>query len=153
MHWSQVLSTLGEQDQIAFRKDFDRCREDFLDTCRGACVLKEPKVAKIVADSLMHFDGDRYHLGDFVIMPNHFHVLVTFPDPQHVKSQRDSWLHYTARKINQEPGKSGKFWQQEPFDHLVRSSGQCEYLRNYMADNPRKAKLQSGHYFFRRGPR
>ena len=64
--------------------------------------------------------------------------------------QCDSWLHYTAFQINQEIGEKGKFWQQEPFDHLVRSLEQYEYLRQYIADNPRKAGLKSGECLYRR---
>ena len=43
-----------------------------LDKGLGACVL----LAKIVVDNLLYFNGDRYHIGDFVIMPNHVHLLV-----------------------------------------------------------------------------
>lgn len=46
--------------------------------CHVACLLRQPVLAKIVADSLRHFDGDRYCLGDFVVMPNHVHLLVAF---------------------------------------------------------------------------
>lgn len=44
----------------------------------------------------------------------------------------------------------GKFWQQEPFDHLVRSPDQYDYLREYIADNPSKAGLRPGDYHYRK---
>jgi type I restriction enzyme R subunit len=47
-------------------------------------------------------------------------------------------------------GENGKFWQQEPFDHLVRSLEQYEYLRQYIADNAQKARLKTGEYLYRR---
>ena len=46
-----------------------------MDSCHGTCPLKSRDCAEIVADALRHFDGDRYLLGDFVIMPNHVHLL------------------------------------------------------------------------------
>ena len=57
--------------------------------------------------------------------------------------QCDSWLHYTAVRINQAIDEKGKFWQQEPFDHLVRNPEQYEYLRRYIAENPHKAEWKS----------
>ena len=122
----------------------------FLDTCHGTCMMRHPELSKIVADSFMHFDGDRYRMGDFVVMPNHAHLLVAFACPEALKEQCDSWMHYTGWKINQALGQSGKFWQQEPFDHLVRSPEQYEFLRKYIADNPRKANLKPGEYHYRR---
>ena len=149
-HWSIVLPTLGEKDRSEFHKRFNRCREDFLDTCHGRCLLRRPEVARIVADAFLHFDGRRYRMGDFVVMPTHVHLLAAFAAAETMKEQCDSWLHYTARQINLVMGEKGKFWQQEPFDHLVRSLEQYEYLRQYIADNPRKVRLKSGEYLYRR---
>jgi putative transposase len=149
-HWSQVVPTLEQTEQHEFKKEFNRCREDFLDTCNGRCVLRNPELAKIVTDSLLHFDGERYRMGDFVVMPNHVHLLASFATAETMKDHADSWLHYTAVQINRKLGEKGKFWQQEPFDHLVRSLEQYDYLRQYIADNPKKAKMQTGEYYYRR---
>jgi type I restriction enzyme R subunit len=94
----------------------------------------------------MHFDGDRYELTDFVIMPNHVHLLVVFPAEDMMLRQCESWKHFTATKINQALGRKGQFWQQDGFDHLVRSAEQFNYLRRYLAENPQKARLRPGEY-------
>jgi REP element-mobilizing transposase RayT len=142
-HWSQ-------KERTDFQKRFNRCREEFLDSCRGRCLLKRPELAQIVADSLLHFDGQRYRMGDFIVMPNHVHLLAVFSTAEAMKEQCDSWLHYTAVRINQTIGENGKFWQQEPFDHLVRSPEQYEYLTQYIADNPKKSGLKPGEYHYHR---
>jgi len=147
--WSQVLPVLDEKERREFHKHFNRCREDALDTCRGRCLLRHPELATIVADSLMHFDGRRYRMGDFVVMPNHVHLLAAFPTAEAMQTQLDSWTHYTAFRIQQHIGEKGRFWQQEPFDHLVRSLEQYEYLRDYIAGNPKKAKLNEGEFIYR----
>ena len=85
-------------------------------------------------------------------MPNHVHLLAAFPTEEAMAQQFDSWLHYTAWQINKKLGQRGHFWQQEPFDHLVRNLDQYEYLRRYIADNPRKAKLKEGEYLYYRRP-
>lgn len=117
-----------------------------LDASHGACVLRHPDLARIVADSLEHFDGERYVLTDYVVMPNHVHVLAAFPDESIMLRQCESWKHFTATTINRRLGRSGRFWQQDGFDHLVRSPEQFEQLRCYLAENPRKARLQAGEY-------
>jgi type I restriction enzyme R subunit len=71
-----ALRTLPEAQQREFHRTFSREFMEYLDKGHGACVLKRPELAKIVAASLKHFDGQRYHLGDCVVMPNHVHVLV-----------------------------------------------------------------------------
>ena len=51
-------------------------------------------LAQIVADSLLHFNGDRYWMGDLVVMPNHVHLLAvpkvagTFRVPSAVEAVR-----------------------------------------------------------------
>ena len=149
-HWSKILPTLDDNERSDFHKQFNRCREDFLDTCHGRCLLRRPGLAKIVADSLLHFDGERYRMGDFVVLPNHVHLLAAFPSAEAMKEQFDSWLHYTAFRIHEQIDGKGKFWQQEPFDHLVRSVEQYEYLRDYIADNPKKARLKEDEFIYRR---
>jgi putative transposase len=150
LHWSDVLPQLPERVRAEFRREFNRTREMFLDTCHGQCLLRKPELARIVAESLLHFDGLRYRMGDFVVMPNHVHLLAAFPTEESMKEQCDSWLHFTAFRINQVTGGKGHFWQEEPFDHLVRSPEQYVYLRQYIEDNPTKAGLRVGEYRYYR---
>jgi hypothetical protein len=60
-----------------------------------------------------------------------------------------TWLRFTARRINKALGRSGHFWQTEPFDHLVRGAEQFEYLRRYIRDNPARAGLKPGEFLYR----
>jgi len=142
---------LDELDQ-AHRNEFQKLRKQIwqrhLDDCHGACVLKQPELAKEVAQSLQHFDGERYDLDSFVVMPNHVHVLVQFRPPTTMRQQLTSWLRFSAKQINQRLGQKGVFWQSEPFDHLVRSAEQFEYLQRYIAENPKKAKLKVGEFLY-----
>jgi putative transposase len=112
-----------------------------LDAGAGECLLAGPELSRIVADSLHHFDQSRYILTDFVIMPNHVHLLAAFPDEDAMLSQCTSWKRFTARQINALTGRGGEFWQVEQFDHLVRSAEQFEHYRRYIAENPQRAGL------------
>jgi len=123
---------------------------EYLDRGYGECVLKRPELAAIVADSLRHGDGQCYTLGDFVIMPNHVHLLTCLLGGTDSQKQCFSWKKFTATRINRESGRRGRFWQEESFDHLVRTPEQFDYLRRYIADNPAKARLREGDYLYYR---
>ncbi len=148
-HWSAVLQNIDEREQVAFHQQFNRCREDYLDNGRGRCLLRRPELARIVADALLHFDRSQYEMGDFVIMPNHVHLLAAFADADAMRKQFTSWLRFSAAKINKRIGERGHFWQREPFDHLVRNPDQYDYLKTYIAENPINAQLRKGEYLYR----
>ena len=149
-HWTKIVPTLCDADRLAFNKRFERARNECLDRCHGRCLLKRPALATIVTNSLLHFDQQRYRMGDFIVMPNHVHLLAAFASEDAMKTQCDSWLHFTAFQINTAIGERGKFWQSEPFDHLVRSTEQYEYLRKYIEENPKKASLRPEEYLYRK---
>ncbi|MCC6125077.1 MAG: transposase [Pirellulales bacterium] len=130
------FSQLPEAARRQFHDTFSREHLEALDKGHGACMLRRPELRKIVVDSLRHFDGDRYHLGDFVVMPNHVHVIVCLIGDTEIESQCSSWKRFSARKINQTLGATGRFWQEESFDHLIRSPEQFESIQQYIRNNP-----------------
>ena len=150
--WSARLCQFDVGLCREFQREFSDRWNEHLDACYGACVLRRPEMARLVADSLRHFDGDRYEMTDFVVMPNHVHILVAFPSKTSMLKQCESWKYYTARQINRKLGRNGRFWQQDGFDHLVRSQEQFDYLRRYLADNPVRARLQPGEFIHEAKP-
>ena len=140
--WKMRVQQLPPELMLEYHERFTTRWHDELDACHGSCVLERPEIAEIVTNSLLHFDGDRYEMLDFVIMPNHVHLMATLSDRQAMLDQCDSWKHFTAREINRQLGTQGRFWQQDAFDHLVRHGGQFRRLRDYIANNPAKAKLR-----------
>jgi REP element-mobilizing transposase RayT len=144
--WGVRLRVLSEEQRREFHTTFSREFLEYLDRGHGECVLKRPELAGIVASSFHHFDGRRYHLGDFVVMPNHVHILVCLLGATELGAVCYSWKKFTAGAINRELGRTGRFWQEESFDHLVRTPEQFDHLRHYIAENPRKAGLSTGEY-------
>ena len=118
-----------------------------LDNCFGACVLRNAEARMEVVKSFLHFNGDRYDLDRFVVMPNHVHVLIQMRDVG-LRKQFRELQRYSARKINKILGRTGQLWQGEPFDHVVRNERQFEYLRSYIIDNPKKANLSSSEFTY-----
>jgi REP element-mobilizing transposase RayT len=121
-----------------------------LDAGHGECVLRNVVCREIVAKALRHFDGTRYHLGDFVIMPNHVHLLVGLIGDSDIEKVCYSWKKFTAIEINRLLRLGGEFWQSESFDHLVRSSDQFEAIQRYIEANPSKARLHQSNFLYER---
>jgi len=121
---------------------FSKRMERLLDDCLGSCVLRQEKIAKILADALLYFNKKKYILDDWVIMPNHVHILVkpineyTLPEITH------SWKSFTANEINKVLGRSGQLWLHESYDHIVRNEKAFYSIKNYIRNNPVKANLK-----------
>jgi type I restriction enzyme R subunit/putative DNA methylase len=132
----------------AIRGDNDRAREEldrefhrqiqrYLDRGVGECHLKRPDVAQMVAEALLHFHEQQYWLDDWVIMPNHVH-LILWPMPNHTLSEiLRSRKRHTARQANIILGRTGQtFWQPESYDHWIRSDEEKARIRRYIRNNP-----------------
>ena len=144
--WEAVVQNWPMQRICEFRKFLSDRWGEHLDALHGECVLRWADCSRIVADSLRHFDEDRYSLCDYVVMPNHVHLLAAFANEEAMLAQCESWKRFMARRINEVLGRSGRFWAQDAFDHLVRSLDEFERLRRYIAENPQSARLKEGEY-------
>ncbi len=83
------------------RRDVERRRkvESWLDAGHGSCVLRVPEVARKVQEALLFFDGQRYRLIAWVIMPNHVHTLFEPLPGWSLNKIVASWKKFTARMI------------------------------------------------------
>ena len=78
-------------------REFQRQVEEYLDRGIGECHLKRSEVAQIAAEALLHFHEKQYLLDDWVIMPNHVH-LILWPMPNYTLSNilpRPKALYFT----------------------------------------------------------
>lgn len=86
---------------------------------------------------LFHYRGEgKYLLHDFVLMPDHFHLLIT-PDSK-VSLERAIQLvkgGYSFR-ASKELGFKGDIWQRGFTDHLIRDAQDQEKHRGYIRNNP-----------------
>ncbi len=129
-----------------YQKRFQDAREQWLDQGHGECIFRQSQIAATVANSLRHFNGVRYALDSFVVMPNHVHVLVR-PHEGHALSEiLHSWKSFSAKEINKFRERSGIVWQDENYDRMVRDFEELERYRDYIKENPVAAKLGEGEF-------
>ncbi len=127
--------------------EFFRTKLDaHLDRGLGSCRLSDPAAAETMENAFRKFDGERYHLGSFVIMPNHVHVIVAPRDGHELSAVLHSWKSFTAHEINKLTQRRGALWQDESFDHLIRNEAEFLKYERYIDDNPGQAGLKEGSY-------
>jgi REP element-mobilizing transposase RayT len=114
---------------------------DALDSGLGACWLRQPELADMVETALMYFDGVRYHLLAWCVMPNHVHVLFEPLDGYALDGIIRSWKTFTAKQCNLLIKRSGTFWARDYFDRFIRDESHLARTADYIENNPVKANL------------
>ena len=118
-------------------RDYYRQVERYLDKGMGACYLNRPEITELVANAIRHFEGERYRLLEWVVMPNHAHVVLC-PMPNELLGEIvKSWKGFTGRKANALLNRAGQpFWQREAFDHWIRDDAEKARICRYVRNNP-----------------
>jgi len=94
-----------------------------------------PETASVILDSIRHRNEKGiWYCEAALLMPDHIHMLVSFPDlPSFAKVVGD-WKHWLARqhKIS---------WQENFFDHRIRNDESGAEKWRYIVANPIRAGL------------
>ncbi|MDE3136692.1 MAG: transposase [Acidobacteriota bacterium] len=104
--------------------------------------MRDSRIARVVADAIRYYQGKRYELFAWCVMPNHVHVVFSPREEHRLQSILHSWKSYSAQAANRILGRNGPFWQREYFDHLIRSEASLWKIIRYVSENPRKAGLK-----------
>jgi Rad3-related DNA helicase/REP element-mobilizing transposase RayT len=132
--------TSVEVDELA-RLHSERV-ERHLDAGHGACWLRREPIAEMLRDVIHHSDGTRYHLLSWCIMPNHVHAVVQPSGETELPKLLQSWKGASARKANELLGRTGQFWQEEYYDHLIRDEKDLTHAVEYAWSNPEAAGVR-----------
>ena len=129
-----------------YHERFSGAIERWLDAAYGACLLRNPGCARIVAETLRHFEGERVVMLSFVVMPNHVHALFAQNPDWPLEKLIQSWKRYTTREINKLLERAGNLWQRDYFDRLVRDEKHFANCVRYIRRNPEKARLPRNEF-------
>jgi putative transposase len=126
-----------------FSREVMKRIEAWLDQGMGSCLLKHPAAAAEVARAMHNFDGQRYQLAAYILMPNHVHALVRplLAEEEPLERILHSWKRFTARQINEQLHRKGRLWQDENFDRIVRDEEHLYRCVQYIGLNAKRAGL------------
>ena len=108
--WADDLQNL---EPSTARTELSTQVADALDRGLGACWLWQSKIAEIVEQSLLDFDGQRYRLVAWCIMPNHVHAMIWPIEGVPLARIVQSWKSFSAMQCNRLLQRSGTFWARE----------------------------------------
>lgn len=95
--------------------------------------------AKLLIETLYHYRGSAYLLHEFVVMPDHIHVLLT-PKTSLEKAVQfiKGGFSYRAKK---ELGSNLEVWQKGFSDHRIRDASDYKLHQIYIHQNPVRKDL------------
>lgn len=137
-HGKEISQETERQMQYLYSEQIEK----YLDAGYGNCYLRKTEIAKLVANSFIHFDNIRYRLHAWCIMPNHVHVIVESMPGNDLVKMIHSWKSYTAHRANKILGLTGTFWQSDAYNHIIRSQKEYDFQIQYTWKNPEKAGLR-----------
>ena len=144
-----------EQQEELYR--LDKKYFGHFDTWLDRCIENSPRwliddrIFHIISETIHDFDGERYSLIAYCIMPNHIHLLIDTNlykfEPKHegitklypLTDTLKRLKGRTARLANQILDRNGNFWHHESYDHVVRDNKEFERILWYVLNNPVKA--------------
>jgi len=138
-----ISKAATDAERRAMDREFDLRLDYFADRGYGSCHLARPEAAETVVGALRFFDGSRYKLDAYAVMPNHVHVLFCLFRGCDLARVMHSLKSFTANKVNAIVGRQGRLWQPEYRDRIVRDSRDHEEVKRYIVSNPAKAGLKN----------
>jgi putative transposase len=100
-------------------------------------LLQSDRMAKLLMDLLFHYQGQKkYQLHEFVVMPDHFHALLTPLPPVTLERAIQFIKGGFSFRSKRELGLQGEVWQTSFYDHRVRDTNEYSRFRHYIHMNP-----------------
>jgi putative transposase len=112
-----------------------------LDESKNGCALSDAVAARLVEQAMLRFDGVRYDILAWCIMPDHVHAVMDLHHGRRAGDIIRSWKTFTAREINQLSGAQGSFWAPDYFDRFMRNEDHLLRTVDYVEKNPVTAGL------------
>ena len=105
-----------------------------------------PDERSIVVDTLAYFDTIRYTIMAYVVMDDHVHVIVDPMPGLALEKLAASWKSYSAYRLQREFKRTGRVWQDESFDRIIRHEPEFEQKLSYVLGNPQKRWPEADNY-------
>jgi putative transposase len=108
----------------------------------GRRLLQSERNAELLIDVLRSLVAERkFELHDFVIMPDHLHLLLTVYDEMAIEKALQLVKGRFSHRLSHDFGYKGEVWQRGFSEVQVMNRESFEIHREYIAQNPVKAGI------------
>ncbi len=131
----------SEAQWRALAKQITSQTEKRTDEGYGECELRDPRITRLMCDSLLKFQGQRYFTACYVVMPNHVHAVMKPLGDHELEILLKNMRGYVARQTSRELDRSGTLWEEESYDRIIRDEEHLFHVVRYIGRNPSRAGL------------
>jgi len=111
-------------------------------TSMGRRLLQSKRNAELLIDVLRSLVAERkFELHDFVVMPDHVHLLLTVHDEMTIEKAMQLIKGRFSHRLSHEFGYPGEVWQRGFTEEQVMNRESFDAHREYIAQNPVRAGL------------
>ena len=139
--WKKELASIP--DESTRQKELHRRIARFEDAAHGEALLADPACAAVIQRKLIENHSICYKLLEWVVMPNHVHVLARLLESHSLSSIIQRWKGASATEINRTLNRTGRVWAPDYYDRYVRDLDHLNHCIRYIHNNPVKAWLCS----------
>ena len=150
MHWRARAPALHQMPspplaKYKYRRRLPHLQKDdadlFVTFCTGPRIPLPENARDLVLEHCLREHGKRIHLHAVVVMPDHVHLLLRplrdengwpFPLVDIMQCMKGA----TAHRINKLLHRAGPVWEEESFDHVLRSDESLKEKAEYIRQNP-----------------
>jgi len=97
----------------------------------------DPQIANLLIETFFWMDSQkRFSLGAFVIMPDHYHIVIILNAQNTLSAEMKSMGSFTSREINKALGRTGQLWKKGYYDRAIRKTEDIKEIFDYIHNNP-----------------
>jgi putative transposase len=109
---------------------------------QGRHIFQAVEIAEILIETMMHYRDKRtYLLHEFVVMPDHLHLLLTPSATTSLEKAIQLIKGGSSHAIHKQRGQKLEIWQEGFYDWTVRDVHDWETKVEYIRMNPVRARL------------
>ena len=112
-------------------------------------LFQRTETADLLLSTIFRYrDAKEFSVHEFVIMPNHLHLLLSVEDGHSVGRAVQLIKGGVSHAIGKAGMKLKAVWQPSYYEHRVRDDGDYTRIRNYIRENPvRRGLIESAEKY------
>ena len=105
-------------------------------------LFQRTETAELLLATLFRYrDAGEFSLHEFVVMPNHIHLMLSVDDGHAIGRAMQMIKGGFSHGMGQAELKSKSVWQPSYYEHRVRDAAEYAAVRNYIHQNPVRRRL------------